>query len=96
MVASLLRLAGLDWPVPDFSTLCRRQNALAVQVPYGRADRQLSLPVDGTGLGFLGGEAEPRRQGRRASPANEWQARKHGSQRRRRAVSPNSTSASPS
>jgi hypothetical protein len=21
MVASLLRLAGLDWPVPDFSTL---------------------------------------------------------------------------
>lgn len=25
MVASLLTLAGLDWPVPDFSTLCRRQ-----------------------------------------------------------------------
>lgn len=25
MVASLLRLAGLDWPVPDFSKLCRRQ-----------------------------------------------------------------------
>ena len=31
MVASLLRLAGLDWPVPDFSTLCRRQKTLAVQ-----------------------------------------------------------------
>ena len=28
MVASLLRLAGLDWPVPDFSTLCRRQKTL--------------------------------------------------------------------
>jgi hypothetical protein len=26
MVASLLRLAGLDWPVPDFSTLCRGQH----------------------------------------------------------------------
>ena len=25
MVASLLRLAGLDWPVLDYSTLCRRQ-----------------------------------------------------------------------
>ena len=25
MVASLLRLAGLDWPVPDYSTLSRRQ-----------------------------------------------------------------------
>lgn len=24
MVASLLRMAGKDWPVPDFSTLCRR------------------------------------------------------------------------
>ncbi len=24
MVESLLRLAGLDWKVPDFSTVCRR------------------------------------------------------------------------
>ena len=38
MVASLLRLAGLDWPVRNFSTLCRRQKTLAVQVPYRRAD----------------------------------------------------------
>jgi len=36
MVASLLRLAGLNWPVPDFSTLCRRQKTLAVQIPYRR------------------------------------------------------------
>ena len=32
-VATLMRLAGLDWPVPDFSTLCRRQKTLAVQLP---------------------------------------------------------------
>jgi hypothetical protein len=32
-VASLLKLAGLDWPVPDFSTLCRRQKTLVVQLP---------------------------------------------------------------
>jgi hypothetical protein len=43
MVASLLRLAGLDWPVPDFSTLSRRQKALAVQIPYRRADGLLNL-----------------------------------------------------
>ena len=28
MAASLLRLAGLDWPVLDDSTLCRRQKTL--------------------------------------------------------------------
>ena len=33
MVASLLRLAGLDWPVPDCSTLCRRQKTVTVQMP---------------------------------------------------------------
>ena len=45
MVASLLRLAGLDWPVPDFSTLCRRQRTLAVQIPYRRIDGPLNLRV---------------------------------------------------
>ena len=34
LVASLLKLAGLDLPVPDFSTLCRRQKGLIVQIPY--------------------------------------------------------------
>jgi len=33
-VESLLLLAGLDWKVPDFSTLCRRQKALNVAIPY--------------------------------------------------------------
>ncbi|MCR9148487.1 MAG: IS5 family transposase, partial [Rhodobacteraceae bacterium] len=69
MVASLLRLAGLDWPVPDFSTLCRRQKTLAVQVPYRRADGPLNLLVDSTGIKFLGD--------------GEWQALKHGVQGRR-------------
>jgi hypothetical protein len=45
MVASLLRLAGLDWPVLDFSTLCRRQKTLAVQIPYRRAYDPLNLLV---------------------------------------------------
>ncbi len=33
MVANLLRLAGPNWPVPDFSTLCCRQKTLTVQIP---------------------------------------------------------------
>ncbi len=33
-VESLLRLVGLDWAVPDFSTLSRRQKTLAVNIPY--------------------------------------------------------------
>lgn len=37
MVASLLRLAWLDWPVPDYSKLCRRQKTLKVQIPYDEA-----------------------------------------------------------
>ena len=68
MVASLLRLAALDWPVPDFSTLCRRQKTLAVQIPYRRAGGPLNLLVDSTGIKFLGD--------------GEWQARKHGVQGR--------------
>jgi len=37
MAASLLRLAGLGWPVPDDTILCRRQKTLKVQNPYRRA-----------------------------------------------------------
>ncbi|ABM43142.1 putative transposase [Acidovorax sp. JS42] len=35
LVESLLRLAGLDWPVPHFSTVSRRQQDLVVKLPYG-------------------------------------------------------------
>jgi len=33
-VQSLLELIGLDWVLPDFSTLCRRQRTLQVSLPY--------------------------------------------------------------
>ena len=69
MVASLLRMAGLEWSVPDFSTLCRRQKALSVQIPCRRGNGPLNLLVDSTGIKFLGD--------------GEWQARKHGPQGRR-------------
>ena len=37
MVASLLKMANLDWSVPDDTILCRRQKTLAVQIPYQNA-----------------------------------------------------------
>jgi hypothetical protein len=69
MVASLLKMANLDWAVPDYTTLCRRQKTLAVQILYRRADGPLNLLVDSTGIKFLGD--------------GEWQARRHGVQGRR-------------
>lgn len=68
-VASLLRLAGLDWPVPDYSTLCRRQRSLKVLLPYRGARGPLNLLVDSTGIKVRG--------------EGEWHARKHGGARRR-------------
>ena len=53
MVASLLKMAGLDWAVPDYTTLCRRQRTLAVQIPYRRADGPLNLLVDSAGIMVL-------------------------------------------
>jgi hypothetical protein len=69
MVASLLELAGLDWPVPDYSTLCRRQRNVTIQIPYRRSEGLLNLLVDSTGVKMRGD--------------GEWQVRKHGPGRRR-------------
>jgi len=69
LVASLLEMAGLYWPVPDYSTLCRRQARIAVQIPFRRSGAPLNLLIDSTGVKFRGD--------------GEWQVRKHGPSRRR-------------
>lgn len=53
LVESLLCMAGLDWKVPDFSTVCRRQKSLWVQLPYRASTTALDLLVDSTGIKFL-------------------------------------------
>ena len=60
-VESLLRLIGLDWTVPDFSTLCRRQKTLKVDIPYYGSQGPLHLLIDSTGIKVEGegGEAAP-------------------------------------
>jgi len=55
--------------VPDFSTLCRRQKTITIQIPFRRTPGPLNLLVDSTGIRFLGD--------------GEWLARKHGTRRRR-------------
>ena len=68
MVASLLKMADLDWAVPDYTTLWQRQKTLAVQIAYRRADGPLNLLVESTAIKVLGD--------------GEWQVRKHGVQGR--------------
>ena len=63
-------MAGLeDWPVPDTSTLCRRQKTLTIQILYRRSGGNLNLLVDSTGVKMRGD--------------GEWQVRRHGASRRR-------------
>ncbi|VDC16567.1 hypothetical protein PARPLA_00005 [Rhodobacteraceae bacterium THAF1] len=44
-VESLLQLSGLDWTVPDFSTLSRRQKTLDVSIPYRGSEGPLHLLI---------------------------------------------------
>jgi len=68
-VESLLKRVELDWSVPDFSTLCRRQKTLSVAIPYKGSAGPLHLLVDSTGI--------------KAEGEGEWNARKHGGPKRR-------------
>lgn len=49
-VESLLRLIGLNWDVPDFSTLSRRQKTLAVTIPHRGSQGQLRFLIGSTGI----------------------------------------------
>ena len=60
---SLLQLIGLDWAVPDFSTLCRHQGTLNVSLLYRGGTNPLNLLIDSTGI--------------KAEGEGEWNARKY-------------------
>ena len=68
-VQSLLRMVGLDWAVPDFSTLCCRQKTLNVSLPYRGATGPLNLLIGSTGI--------------KSEGEGEWNARKHACPKRR-------------
>ncbi len=65
---SLFDLMGLELPVPDYSTLCRRARTLRITLPK-KATGPLHLVLDSTGLKVYG--------------EGEWKVRKHGYSKRR-------------
>src|ERR687886_896757 len=67
-VASLLRLLGLDLPVPDHTTLSRRGRGFANRRPCTVPRGPLHLLIDSTGLKLFG--------------KGEWDGEKHGRARR--------------
>jgi hypothetical protein len=69
MAQSLLKLAGLDWQEPDFSTVSLRQNHLSVTIGAQPTTKGLHLLVDSTGIKMLG--------------EGEWKIKKHGADYRR-------------
>jgi hypothetical protein len=81
LIESLIRMAGLDWPAPDFSTLCRRQARIAVQIPYRASGQPLNLLVDSTEIKFRGDGALSWFASK-PLPGNKWQVCKHGASRR--------------
>ncbi|WP_419820368.1 IS5 family transposase [Acinetobacter sp.] len=68
-VRSLIQLCGLSWTAPDYTTLCRRQKHVDIQINYQKSNDGLHLLVDSTGLKFLG--------------EGEWKRKKHQPEYRR-------------
>ncbi|RDC62659.1 IS5 family transposase [Adhaeribacter pallidiroseus] len=70
-VSSLLAMLGYkDYAVPDYTTLCRRQSCLPVEVSKALArNRKLAIALDSTGLKVYG--------------EGEWKVRKHGASKHR-------------
>jgi transposase len=69
MLASIMRLLGLDLPVPDHTTFSRRSANLTVTKALSAASGPVNVVIDSTGLQVFG--------------AGEWQREKHGGQGRR-------------
>ena len=69
MAQSLLKLAGLDWQVPDFCTVSRRRKHLAVAIGAQPTTTGPHLAIDSTGIKMPG--------------EGEWTTTKHGADYRR-------------
>ena len=68
-VQSLIKLCGLNWIAPDYTTLCRRQKHIDIVISYQKSSDGLHLLMDSTGMKFLG--------------EGEWKRKKHGPEYRR-------------
>ncbi len=64
LLHSIMQLLNVNLDVPDYSTLCRRRQTLAVRLPVQAKQKALHLVVDSTGLKVYG--------------EGEWKVRQHG------------------
>ena len=69
LTVPIVVLMALDLPVPNYSTVSRRQSAVDVRLSVGPTDRPRHVVIDSTGLKIYG--------------AGEWHIRKHRTLRRR-------------
>jgi hypothetical protein len=69
LLASLVKLMGIELAVPDYTTLSRRQQQLEVVIARRPRSGPLHMVVDSTGLKIFG--------------EGEWKVRKHGYTKRR-------------
>jgi len=69
LLASILVLLDVDRTVPDFSTLCRRQKTLSLDLGAAKGDQPRHVVLDSTGLKVYG--------------EGEWKVRQHGWSKRR-------------
>lgn len=69
LAGSLMRLMGLDLPVPDHTQISRRASRLSVTIPRKERQGPIHLVVDSTGLKIYG--------------EGEWKVRQHGAGKRR-------------
>jgi len=60
----LLSLSNLNWPTPNYTKLCRRQQHLQVNNSYRPNPNGLHFLVDSTGVKMLG--------------EDKWKTKKHG------------------
>ena len=69
LLASILRLLDVERKVPDYTTLCRRQKSLSVDLGATKAQQARHVVIDSTGLKIYG--------------EGEWKVRQHGWSKRR-------------
>ena len=69
LLGALMRLLGLDLPVPDHTTFSRRSADLKVASALARTDGPVTVVIDSTGLKVFG--------------KGEWHLEKHGGQAHR-------------
>jgi Transposase DDE domain len=72
LIGSVLRLLGLDLPVPNFSTLSRRAQSLELPAQPRPPGGPIHLLIDSSGLKLSG--------------PGEWLGEKHGTSKRRSAA----------